>query len=427
MLLTLGLTGMDQATEAALRTSFTDANERHGLWMLQNEAEADYVVVDMDSMYGPMSWLRLHAAGKRVIGLTTAPRTQADYRLGRPFDTSALQALLLRIAQEAGAHVDGTHADGARLESSPETRAPAPAPTAAPPAPRFDASPGFPAEADVRPPATTAFPTPDTMPAAASAPTSAPFPAATPSPAFPPAAAPLASPSRASPSPASPSPASPSPAFSAQAADASAPEQDDAASAARGSGFADWLRPGALAGRARYQSGKGPMLLIDFGLRQYFGPATLKPLAEYFVGAVGLRDFEQLDAAGWDAALGAMAATPGGGAPQPLTRLQWFGALLAGEGRLLPGFAADGKFQLNKWPQTEREYPRHFRIATAMMKGPMTIAEIVTASGVPAGDVVDFINANLTTGFAEPLGAPPDAPDPNAGGKGSLLGRLRGR
>lgn len=421
MLLTLGLTGMDQATEAALRTSFTDANERHGLWMLQNEAEADYVVVDMDSMYGPMSWLRLHAAGKRVIGLTTAPRTQADYRLGRPFDTSALQALLLRIAQEAGAHVDGGPVDGARIERSPETRASAPTPTAAPPAPRFDASPAFPSVTDVRPiapaasqaaPATTAFPTPESMPAAASAPAPAPFPAAAPSPTFPPAASPLAS---------------PSPTFSAQAADASAPEQDDTASVARGSGFADWLRPGALAGRARYQSGKGPTLLIDFGLRQYFGPATLKPLAEYFVGAVGLRDFEQLDAAGWDAALGAMAATPGGGAPQPLSRLQWFGALLAGEGRLLPGFAADGKFQLNKWPQTEREYPRHFRIATAMMKGPMTIAEIVTASGVPAGDVVDFINANLTTGFAEPVGAPPDAHDPNAGGKGSLLGRLRGR
>ena len=78
MLLTLGLTGMDQATEAALKSSFTDANERLGLWMLQNEADADFVVVDMDSMYGPMSWLRLHAAGKKVIGLTSAPRTQGN-------------------------------------------------------------------------------------------------------------------------------------------------------------------------------------------------------------------------------------------------------------------------------------------------------------------------------------------------------------
>jgi len=204
-----------------------------------------------------------------------------------------------------------------------------------------------------------------------------------------------------------------------------AAEREDSVPTSQGSGFADWLRPGALAGRARFQSGKGPMLLIDFGLRQYFGPATLKPLAEYFIGAVGLRDFEQLDVPAWDAAIAAGAGNATG--PQPLTRLQWFGALIAGEGRLLPGYSADGKFQLNKWPQTEREYPRHFRIATAMMKGPMSIADIVTASGVPAGDVVDFINASLITGFAEPAGTPPDAPDSAAGGKGSLLGRLRGR
>jgi hypothetical protein len=176
----------------------------------------------------------------------------------------------------------------------------------------------------------------------------------------------------------------------------------------------EWLRPGALTGRARYQSGKGPAVLIDFVQRHYYGPATLKPLAEYFLASVGLRDFEQLDEASWKSALAAV-----GGEPQPLARLQWFGALLAGEGRLLSGFSADGKFLLNKWPQTEREYPRHFRIATAMMKGPMTIAEIATASGVPATDVVDFINASLTTGFAEPAGG--DAT------KGSLLGMLRGR
>jgi hypothetical protein len=182
----------------------------------------------------------------------------------------------------------------------------------------------------------------------------------------------------------------------------------------RGANLVEWLRPGALTGRARYQSGKGPSVLIDFVQRQYFGPATLKPLAEYFIASVGLRDFEQLDEPSWQAALAAA-----GGEAQSLARLQWFGALLAGEGRLLPGFSADGKFLLNKWPQTEREYPRHFRIATAMMKGPMTIAEIATASGVPATDVVDFINASLTTGFAEPAGG--DA------AKGSLLGMLRGR
>ena len=85
MALTLGLTGMDPATETALKSAFAEANARlDKRWRLVPEAEADHIVVDMDSMYGPMSWLRLHASGKRVIGLTDAPRTQTDFRLPRP-------------------------------------------------------------------------------------------------------------------------------------------------------------------------------------------------------------------------------------------------------------------------------------------------------------------------------------------------------
>ena len=97
MALTLGLTGMDQATESELRSAFAQAATRVRGWSLLGENDADYVVVDMDSMYGPMSWLRLHAAGKHVIGLTSAPRTQADYRLPRPFDADALTVLLSEL------------------------------------------------------------------------------------------------------------------------------------------------------------------------------------------------------------------------------------------------------------------------------------------------------------------------------------------
>ena len=68
---TIGMTGMDPATEGALKAAFEQANARLGrTWQLLPEAQASFVVVDMDSMYGPMSWLRLHAAGKQVIGLT---------------------------------------------------------------------------------------------------------------------------------------------------------------------------------------------------------------------------------------------------------------------------------------------------------------------------------------------------------------------
>jgi hypothetical protein len=403
MSLTLGLTGMDQTTEAALKSSFSDDAARLQPWTLKNEAEADFVIVDMDSMYGPMSWLRLHAAGKRVIGLTTAPRTQADYRLARPFDSASLRNLLSEIAHVAtGSPLPATET-AEQAPAAPAiapTIAPvlamasAPAPTQVtvevPPAPQTVA-----VTAAVKAVATT-IPAPASMSpqtAEAISPPSLPTP--------PPAVQTLASTAAAPiPMPAPPGPAS----------------NTETPAEARGAGFAEWLRPGALSGRAQYQSGKGPAICIDFVQRQYFGPATLKPLAEYFVGSVGLRDFEQLDEAGWKAAISAA-----GGEPQPLARLLWFGALLAGEGRLMPGFNPDGKFLLNKWPQTEREYPRHFRISTAMMKGPMTVAEIATASGVPATDVIDFINANLATGFAEPAGADAEA------AKGSLLGLLRGR
>ncbi|TQD41206.1 hypothetical protein, partial [Marilutibacter aestuarii] len=91
MPLTIGLTGMDPNTESGLTDAINAANDRIGrAWKLLPESQADYVVVDMDSMYGPMSWLRLHATGKQVIGLTTAPRTQTDYRLERPFDAHSV-------------------------------------------------------------------------------------------------------------------------------------------------------------------------------------------------------------------------------------------------------------------------------------------------------------------------------------------------
>ena len=69
----------------------------------------------------------------------------------------------------------------------------------------------------------------------------------------------------------------------------------------------------------------------------------------------------------------------------PLSRLVWFGNLLAGKGALAPEHDPQRRYQMVKWPQTERDYPKHFRIATVMMKGPALIAEIAEASGVSVG------------------------------------------
>lgn len=384
MALTLGFTGMDQSTETTLRGVFSDANARVGHWVLVNESDADFVVVDMDSMYGPMSWLRLHASGKRVIGFTSAPRTQADYRLGRPADMAQMAELLRNIAGENGIDIPEIAATVAVASPAPEAASPTPvlpasvvaevtAVTAAPVAP--------PQAPPVQQPIQ---PAPVAAAAAAAAPAAAAPVASVPTPAQPPL------PSTAVPGTTSAT-AVPAPPSS-------------------GAGLVEWLRPGALSGRARLQRPGAAALFVDFVGRQYFGPATLKPLSAYFTSPIAMREFEQLDEAGWQSSVGAL------GEAQSMTRLLWLGGLLAGGGSLLPGLDPAGRYILNKWPQTEREYPRHFRIATAMMKGPQTIAEIAAASSSTAEDVADFINANLATGFAEP------AP----GGGGGLLGRLRG-
>ena len=387
----LGITGMDSASESALRTAFEQARPRlGGRWELVPEAEADHVVVDMDSMYGPMSWIRLHAAGKQVIGLTESPRTQADHRLARPFDTDAVASLLGSIADAAGTTAKTAGAPEATTQPMPAVDAP---PSAATPAP---------APADQLPE--------EQPPTAADEEVAAP---AEPAAALEPASAQSAAGQSAPP----------------LVADAGAPEANQEpgpataepvpTTPARDPVFADWLAPGALAGRWRYRR-DGVDLLLDADARVYHGPALLKPLAAAFEGTVRKDAFEPVEAAAWADAIAGL------GDAQPLARLQWLGGLLAGKGRLLPGNDAQGQYRLLKWPQTEREYPKHFRIATAMMKGPATVAEVAAASGVTEAEVADFFNANLATGYAELVPPAPPAPSepPRPAG---LLGRLRGR
>lgn len=411
MRLTLGITGMDRATEAQLRTAFEQASPGlGGAWRLSNEAEAEYVVVDMDSMYGPMSWIRLHAAGKQVIALTTSARTQADHLLPQPVEAATLAQLLRSIG-------------GAALASGD---APTPVHEAA------DAVPGH-AEAAV------AAEPPTPVSAREAAHRSEPEPAAAPEapapavPPAPPAPAPAAPPSAATPAPA-PADALPEERLQPVDEEAAAPPEPAAAlepaapvaapapagaAPGREPTLADWLAPGALSGRWRFARSTVDVV-FDADARSYHGSATLKPLAPAFAGPVQREDLVPLDAAGWASASAQL------GAAQPLSRLQWLGGLLAGQGALLPGLDPEGRFRLAKWPQTEREYPKHFRLATAMMKGPTTVADLAAASGVSVAEAADFINANLATGYAEAVvDTPPEPVEPAR--SGGLFGRIRGR
>lgn len=347
---TICFTGMDAAEGDKLKAMFADANRRVGeAWTLIGDTDADMLVVDVDSMYGHMTWLKVHNSGRVVVALTSSNKSDADYVLKRPVTADALAELL---GQHAGV--------GVAPATARPVSAPAPEPAPAP-----------------------AAPTPAPAPVAA-APLPTPAPAPTPVPA--------------------PAPAPPP--------EPIAPPRDPV--------LADYLQPGALPGPVRYRLDDAPPLVLDPQSRTYLGPATLKAFAPYGKAVIRKDD--------WSAVtpheLERLKTELGG--VQPMARLQWLAALVGFDGKIAPGYDPNQKYKLTKWPQIEREYPKHYRIATTMMKGPMLLTEIAEGSGATLAEVTDFVNANLATGFAE-MDAPPPSPDAaTQQAKGGLLGRLRG-
>lgn len=180
--------------------------------------------------------------------------------------------------------------------------------------------------------------------------------------------------------------------------------------------LADYLRAGALPGPVRLQLAGAPDLVLDPASHTYFSGAALKPLLPYCTAIIREADLIAVD----PTQLPALAGQLGGS--QPLARLAWLCALATGNGALAAGYGPNDRYKLLKWPQTEREFPKHFRIATVMMKGPANLTEIADQSGVALAEVIDFVNASLVSGVAEPDTAAPASASPD---KGGLLGRFR--
>ncbi|MDY0021111.1 hypothetical protein [Arenimonas caeni] len=180
--------------------------------------------------------------------------------------------------------------------------------------------------------------------------------------------------------------------------------------------LAAFLRPGALAGPVRVQVEGAPALVIDPANKVYFSGPALKPLLPYATADIHEADLQPVD----PATLPALASELGGS--HPLGRLAWILALGGHNGSLAPGNGLNDRYKLLKWPQTEREFPRHFRIATVMMKGPALLTDIAEQSGASLAEVCDFVNASLAVGVAEPDLMLPSEPEP---AKGGLLGRFR--
>lgn len=314
-------------------------------WHWTVEADADVLVIDVDSVYGHMDWLRAHAAGRRIIALSSRRGPDHDVVLMRPVTPEGIARAFSEIETAGGPMAD------------------APAPAPAPPSAR-----------------------------AAVAPVAAPVAAVAPTPA-------------------------PAPRVEAVVAAPEPPPEPAKPVLADELTLIEFFSPEALPHAAKITLGEHPSLTIDVATESYFGPTALKPLIPYCQGLIARKAWEPVSGA----VLQGLRAT----GAQPLSRLVWLFTLVNSNGQLLPGLDLNARFKLAKWPQIEREYPKHFRIATIMMKGPASLSDIADQSGAALADVVDFVNAYSATGFVSAEGVPPIAVEPIA--PSGLIARLRAR
>jgi hypothetical protein len=314
----LCFSGFARDEAALIQEQFEQANR--GLvnaWALAPEAEARVLVIDMDSMYGHMSWLKARSGGRTTVGLTAGDRSETDFVLKRPVSVESLKILLDQIA-------------GSPLAADAEVAAPAPPP----------------------PTINSAGPSAEYLVAVTTGKLAA-MPAGI----------------------------------------------------AHEPRISDYLAPGVLGGPAKLQVPGAPLLAFDPVSQTYAGSSSLKPLLPCLDALIHESDVIAIDQSEFDR----IKASSGGA--HPYMRLLWLCGLSIGTGELLPGYSPAKKFLLSKWPQVEREFPKHFRLATVMMKGPALIKDIAELSGVAASEVVAFVNAGLLTGSVVVEGSPSAAGD----------------
>ncbi len=110
---------------------------------------------------------------------------------------------------------------------------------------------------------------------------------------------------------------------------------------------------------------------------------------------------------------------------QPYARLVWLDVMLKSGGRLAPHLDPGGTYQLTRWLEIRRDYPRLSRISTVMMQ-PLRLHEIVATSAAEMGEVFDVVNAYDAIGWLQwTPRAPRHSASPIDSGLSGLMSRLR--
>lgn len=185
---------------------------------------------------------------------------------------------------------------------------------------------------------------------------------------------------------------------------------------------AEALVLGKLPGARKLIGIDGAELVVDIEQGTYhFESTSLKPLASLL-----LQPTTNWIPVYTEALKSIRTASPA----QPLERLRWYAGLIATPGILGRRLTSGAHYKLARWPETEREFPRHFRIAKAMSKDPATAVGIAAESGTSLEEAIDYINASHAAGrlegpqtgaHAAPAVAASEARTP---AKGRLMARL---
>ncbi|MDN5923539.1 MAG: hypothetical protein L0H70_00910 [Xanthomonadales bacterium] len=352
--LKIALCGMDEQQASGFAKTFDSLSRRLGrAWLWGGDAyeSADLVVIDIDTVYGHIDWLKATAMGLRTVLYTVADNAnESDLILHKPLKTAELADVLMAVAAEHGMDV-----------------------TMGPPDPELPPKPRRP-------------------PAASTVDGAMPAPAEIPAPVTPPSAATDAPVAANKPALAAVAAAEPALPVSKQTA------KTEVVNAPAITSVGGWLlaqhsdKPVAI--RAHEHE-----WVIDVERDAYHGPSALKPLH------IALKQPPDVLHPITVEALEQSRKQPS----QPLGRLRWYAAMCATPGKLASGLDPEAQYKLSRWPQIEREFPRHFRIATAMMKQADRIDDVASASGAPREDVIDFINAYSALGYIAVDGANDEA------------------
>lgn len=341
-------------------------------------ASADILLIDVDSLYGHMDWLKAQAQLRKVVCLTASSMGEHDIVIARPISVGGIKhALALAAGDDLGQAGVRPSANNAPITTSPVRRVTGEQPVVSGPI-----TAGVPPRRVTgEQPAVTVRRVTGEQPAVAARRVTGEQPVFDAQRMAPATAASVPSSQRIT----APQPAVADPV--AAPAEIELPPMKPLAHSLADFLLGDELDQASMIARAGL-----PALVIDSGNDRYYGGLTLKPLLPYCQGRIDRSEWKPIPAA-------ELEALRNSGSGLPISRLLWLYTLGTSNGvALLPGLDTNARFKLMKWPQIEREFPKHFRIATAMMKAPSLLVEVAEFAGATLSEVIDFVNAYAVIG-----------------------------